>query len=271
MTRFTGAALITAIMVTALAALLATALMVHQRLLIAETGLISNTFKGNAALGAVTVWASTVLSQKNHQVLHRYPETTINGATVSGVLLSRQGKFNLNRLHSKKAVPAFVVLMRAVDPDLSAGAAEKMAEAVYLVAREETFLVPSELVAIPGMHYAVLLRLLPMVTALPKEAEIDINAVSAPVLVSLFKLGSATMSQAEAFIACRKARQGFQAVADVNRCLAQAKLSQAAMKHAQVVLKSDYYTLVAKARIGDQHLTMATYFKKGRVQWQAMR
>lgn len=135
-----GAALISALFITALAAVLATALAVHERLLIHEGGLIIRSDKLYLALQGVQRWgkaaavryaAQWAVSKGQIRPLARPLNYTMNdGVKLRGELSSAQGRFNLNNLIYTANEPRFTALLLARNPGMSKETARSISAAV---------------------------------------------------------------------------------------------------------------------------------------------
>lgn len=137
-----GGALISALFITAIAAMIATALAMQQRLLIHESELILHSDQGYlncqimqaAAKTEVAKYALQFNGQAN-TALRLFPlpvkltPLKMNGMILRASLDDEQGKFNLNNLVFKDNQPQFIVLLRAVMPSISEEQAVAIAKA----------------------------------------------------------------------------------------------------------------------------------------------
>lgn len=204
MRHHSGGALISALFITAIAAMLATALAVSQRFLIHEEQLITRSdqlylqLQGEQALASqmiknyVMQWSG--LQNVNAQFMplkNTLPETQADGATLSGIVEEAQGKYNINNLVYSANQPGFVALLQALVPTISKDAAFNIAKSItawettgsqdpyylslnpaYRSSKNEMVTI-SELRLIAGVTPEIYSAIAPFITALPvpKPAE----------------------------------------------------------------------------------------------------
>ena len=241
-----GSALVSAIFITAIAAMIATALAVQQRLLIHEGELVTRADQAYLNLQsmqytaemAVKTYAVALANQKKPSdalvpLETKLPDIKINNSVLSGTIDDEQGKFNINDLVYSANQPRFVALLQAVIPQTSLQQAYAIAKAItawmtnnssdayYLKlnpayrASETQMANISELQLVSGVTPDIYSALEPYVTALPIQTSltgasgtpINVNSASAPVL--LITNPSLTLSKAENIVACRKQYGGF--------------------------------------------------------------
>lgn len=251
-----GGALISALFITALAAMLATALAVEQGMLIHETSLIVRADQGYLDLQGAQIAAKNIILNYASQWISKTPPSSIvplktilplnkiDNMEISGVIENEQGKFNLNDLQYSQNQPRFVTLLTSLDGSVSVAEADNIAKAVtawitsgsqddyYLSLHppyrsSKTQLVSvSELLLINGVTPEIYAALKPYVTALPEATapiatpaaspqmpaptlgtQVDVNAVSLPVLLALSPTINNT--QAQHILACRQQYRGF--------------------------------------------------------------
>lgn len=215
-----GVALITAILITALAGSVAASLAWDSALdLRRTTVLLYQDQAVEVAMGA-EAWLAAILRQdlEDSQTDHlgeiwasELPGLPIEGGEVFGTVEDLQGRFNLNNLIGadgqvdEPSLEQFKRLLAAleldpriagiaadwIDPDQEAGFPDGAEDPIY------TALIPpyrtanqmlssaSELAALEGIDKASLDILLPHVTALPGRTGINVNTATGPVLQSL--------------------------------------------------------------------------------------
>ncbi|MEO5345532.1 MAG: type II secretion system minor pseudopilin GspK [Magnetococcus sp. YQC-9] len=214
-----GAALLTALLIVAVAAALATGLLSRQHLEIRASGNILDRDRGmQFALGG-EAWAIGILNrdaaESNHDHLNEIwastpPSVPVTGGSASGRIIDLSGRFNLNNLlMDGKPSPTdwarFERLLKVVglEPRLAyavldwmdadsllsgAGGAE---EETYIGKRppyrpaNQFFVTTSELRLVMGFNVEAVSRLLPLVIALPERTEINVNTAPLELLMTL--------------------------------------------------------------------------------------
>ncbi len=218
--RSRGVAMITAIMITALAAIVAVNLAWDNALDVRRTMMLLNRDQAiEVALGAES-WVSTILSQDraDNETDHlgeiwatELPGLPIDGGEVFGVVEDLQGRFNINNLIDQngkieqKSLEQFQRLLNAlgIDPRFAGIAGDWLdadAEASFPDGAEDgvyTGMLPpyraanqlltsvSELAALEGMDKQTYDTLAPHITALPGRTEINVNTATPAVLMAL--------------------------------------------------------------------------------------
>lgn len=195
-----GGALISALFITALAAILATALALDETLLIHESRLAIAADHAFLALDNAQDFAGVVIQQYAQQwgvngaaslqaQLQPLKQTLttlrIGGLVISTTIHDAQGQYNLNNLLYPQNQESFVILMRAVMPTMQQSQAQAIAASVtawmttgsddkyyatldpsYQSSKRQ-FTDRTELRLIRGMTPDIYLALLPYITALP--------------------------------------------------------------------------------------------------------
>lgn len=194
-----GGALISALFITALAAILATALAMQQRLLIHEGSLIIDADQDylnlqgeqltakNYIVSYVQQFATQNAMQSFVPLVMELPTVKINNTTIGGHIENEQGKFNVNDLQSFQNQWRFVALLRAVDTAVSSAQALAIAKSItawmttgsddqyYLSlhpayrSSQTQMANTSELRLIKGVTPAIFQAVEPYVTALPEN------------------------------------------------------------------------------------------------------
>ena len=196
--RNQGGALISALFISALAAIMATALALQGRLLLAEAELAlhaDQTYLNMqsmqfAAKDAVLMYAAQFVNTQNvppevRPLQREMPPVHINGMTLTTTIDSELGKFNLNDLIYPANQPRFVVLLRSVLPSVRQSESIAIAQSItawmtngaddmyYLRLKpsyrssENEFTDMSELKLIKGVTPQIYVTLAPYITALP--------------------------------------------------------------------------------------------------------
>lgn len=143
MRHHNGGALISALFITAIAAMLATALAVSQRFLIHEEQMITRAdqlylqLQGEQAQ-AVQVIKNYVMQWSDAKnagapfipLKNELVETQVNGARLSAVIDDETGKYNINNLVYSANQPGLVVLLQTVVPSISKETAFNIAKSI---------------------------------------------------------------------------------------------------------------------------------------------
>lgn len=211
MRQYSGGALISALFITAIAAMLATALAVSQRFLIHEEQLITRSDQLYLQLQGEQALASQVI--KNHVMQWRgsqnpnaryiplkneLPDTQDNGVIVSGVIDEVQGKYNINNLIYSANQAGFVALMQALIPAMQKDTAFNIAKSMtawettgsqdpyylslnpaYRSSKNEMANI-SELRLIAGITPEIYAAIAPFITALPIPKPTETPATAQP-------------------------------------------------------------------------------------------
>jgi general secretion pathway protein K len=193
-----GGALISALFITAIASVIATAMAVQQQLIIhdSELGMRADqsylNLQGMQKSAEITVekYASQFIGAKNMSsritpLVTKLPDVTVNGMTMSGTIEDEQGKFNINDMVYPANQARFIVLLQAVVQGISLRESNVIAKAItawmtnnsqdpyYLSLHppyrsSQTMMANiSELRLIAGMTPEIYNALAPYVTALP--------------------------------------------------------------------------------------------------------
>lgn len=218
--RSRGVALITAMLITALAGLVAANLAWDNALDVRRTMvLLARDQAVQVALGAES-WVGNILNQdaEDSDTDHlgeiwasELPGLPIDGGEVFGEIVDLQGRFNINNLVddggtvNEQALEQFRRLLAAleldprfagmaldwIDPDLEPSFPDGAEDPIYTAITppyrtpNQLLTSASELAALEGMNKETLDVLLPHVTALPGQTNINVNTATPAVLQSL--------------------------------------------------------------------------------------
>ena len=243
-----GVALITALLVVALATVAAVAMASRQQLDVRRTANLLQGDQAYAYAQAVEDWARVVLKRdaEDNQIdklddtwAQRLSPIAVPGGQVNGYIIDLQGRFNLNNLAKPDPTPEnlndnpdflyFQNLLRAlelddqlvlavldwVDADFEThfpdGAEDDFylsAEVPYRAANRPLQSI-SELRLVKGFDAAVWNKLAPYVCALPPGTALNINTAAAPLLQAL--LEDLTPTDAEQLVEAR-GEEGYESV-----------------------------------------------------------
>ena len=284
-----GVALITALLITALASLVAANLAWDNALDVRRTMVLLNNDQAvQVALGAES-WVVGILHQdlEESDIDHlgeiwaiQLPGFPIEGGDVTGTIIDLQGRFNVNNLIDdngeveKKSLERFRRLLQAleIDPRFAGLAADWMdrdAEASFPDGAEDsiyTSILPpyrsanqsltsaSELAALEGMDRRSFRILRPHITALPGRTNVNVNTATGAVLQSLDENMSA--SDVEGLISERESA-GF---ADI-----QTAFSSLVTPDVLNTLedKTNYFQLKVVVRIDTVRVTLYSLLQRG--------
>ncbi len=284
-----GVALITAMLITALASLVAANLAWDNALDVRRTMVLLNNDQAvQVALGAES-WVVGILHQdlQESEIDHlgeiwaiQLPGFPIDGGDVTGTIVDLQGRFNVNNLIDdtgeveKKSLERFRRLLQAleIDPRFAGLAADWMdrnSEASFPDGAEDsiyTSILPpyrspnqsltsaSELAALEGMDRQSFRILRPHITALPGRTNVNVNTATGAVLQSLDENMSA--SDVEGLISERESA-GF---ADI-----QTAFSSLVTPDVLNTLedKTNYFQLKVVVRIDTVRVTLYSLLQRG--------
>lgn len=276
--RERGVALITAMLVVALATTAAVAMVSRQQYDIRRTG---NLLQGEQAylyvLG-VDDWASQILRRDREDNAVDYlgeewatilPPIPVDGGSVSGAIKDRQGCFNLNDLvtdgvANKADIERFRRLLSALslDTELATVAADWLDKDInpafpggaeddsYLQLERPyrtangPFVSVSELRLLKGVDKEVYATLAPHVCALPTRVPINVNTASAPVLMSL--ADGISDADADALIEGR----GDEGYANIDDFRKQSAVAGRTIPPELIGVQSDYFVVTSSVKFG---------------------
>lgn len=290
--RQRGVALITAVLLVALATMLAVHIGTRAELDMRRTwGLIAMDQGWHVALGA-EAWAIEVLrkDREDTQTDHLgerwavpLPPLPIDGGDVRGALEDMQGRFNLNNLLTgdggvnEASVQRFERLLENVgaerrwagmmadwlDSDTIPGFPDGAEDSVYLSqnppyrAANGPVTTVSELMALPGMTLEEYRRIRPYVAALPVGTMVNVCTAAAPVLAALVVSGG-DFGDAESLASNR--REGcFPRIEDL-----QAVMDEDAFNGLRPVIAetSSWFRATTAVRIGTSELTLYSLIER---------
>ena len=290
--RQRGVALITAIVLVAIATVLAVHIGTRAALDLRRTAGLAALEQGwQVALGA-EAWAAEVLSDDAADTetdnlaeawAQPLPPLPIDGGAVRGALEDMQGRFNLNNLvgHDRRvdeesvarferllvfvgAQPRWSRIMADwIDDDTIPQIPEGAEDGTYLSQnppyRSANVLVATttEMMALPGMTRDEFERIRPYVAALPVGTPVNLCTAKAPVLAALVS-GGTDFGEAELLAANR--RDGcFPTRADLQATLDPATWQAIS---GSVSEKSDWFRAVTAVRIGTSEFTLYSLIER---------
>lgn len=271
--RERGSALITALLITSIAAMLATSILFSLHLFIQQTTETQVNDQLYEYVLGVNEWAKTIVLQT--KTLKNIPslQKKIGETTIYGTITTEDGLFNLNSLGAPNNIQRFIRLLRVLIPNLSADKATALAGAISnwvspinstsddRYYRQEPPYRPahrwmvskSELRAVLGIDAKTYHILAPYVTTLP-QANFAIDVNSAPALLFITLQDSLTMDMATALADCRNRSGHFANVQDfLDTCGKNIKLSSDGL-----ITDSHYFLVHGKAIQQDQQLLLTS-------------
>jgi general secretion pathway protein K len=270
-----GSALISALFITALTAIIATALMVSQRLLIHHTTMVVNTDQMYLDLQGVQNWAEEIILKNNDLQKTSSLEKNFYGTHVRGKIYAQGGLFNINCLAETVNQPRFVRLLQTVVPNMTIQQAGNIATAVnewllpsrsddYYMRQNTPYRAPhrlivnvSELRAVRGITANIYEALKPYITALPsRRYQLDINYAPVPVLMTLSD--KMTLAQAKLLQVCRKENGIFNSINNyIKLCGMNMPINRSS-----VTVNETYYIVWGNAERSDQQLSLTRFLMK---------
>ena len=280
-----GVALITVLLVMALAATIAAGLAADQQRDIRRTTLLLHRQQARHYLSGAEIWAIQRLYQdrRDSRTDHadedwaaELPPLPVGGGWVKGSLSDLQGRFNLNNLLTEQGeiAPAQLELLQrlldrlGLDPDLTATIADWLdpdpeprfpggaEDSLYrnlnppYLGANRPFASTTELRLLSGVDGELWRTLEPQVSALPEPTAINVNTASEPLLGALDpRLDEA---QVRRLIQERAARP----FTDGGAFIAATGLEDFALPEDALSGTSDYFLLRAEARVGEAQVRL---------------
>ena len=230
-----GSALMSALFISALAAMIAIALAVSQRLIIHQTQLVIQGDQTHLDLQGIQIAAENEIKNyasqwgvNNGETVQLKPLPKILSAKkgdvkIDSTIENAQGRFNINELVYPENQLHFVALLKAVMPSITAEKSMAIAKAITasMVTIKKDTVIVNEMVSISELRDLissdVYAALQPYIIALfvvaptyqnvssptaePPATPVDINSVSTPVLIA--NNPALTLQQAQSLLLCR--------------------------------------------------------------------
>jgi general secretion pathway protein K len=250
--RQRGVALLTAMLVVALATTAAVAMVSRQQYDIRRTGNLLQAEQAWLYALGIDDWAGQILrrDREDNGVDHAgeewatiLPPIPIDGGQLAGGIAESQGCFNLNDLVRDVAADW---LDADIDPAFPGGAEDEsylQGERPYRTANAP-FVSVSELRLLQGVDEESFAALAPHVCALPSAEPINVNTATAPVLMSLVE--GLTEAEAEALIEGR----GEEGYADIGTFLQADSLAGRTIPDGLVGVQSSYFVVTSQVLFG---------------------
>ena len=307
-TKQNGSALITAIFITAMCAIIATAMLMQQRLFVHQSQLANGADASYLYLDGLRAQAQENIelyerAWQNHSdhdvelMLNKIiASDNVPGISLRAELQDQQGLFNINKLVNPNNKWQFIRLLSVVVPELSHEQQKMLANAVVSwmspeqsnekiyherlppmrQAHQPLFNITT-LRQIEGVTPKIYNRLRPFITALPRKqynTGININSASAPVLMTLSQ--HITYDEAKAMVACIKGHVVIRSKEDFNK-LCVAPLGLFGLNDISVY--SNFFLLRSVAKRQDQMVQLSSFIMshqgqdnkiRTRIIWQSL-
>jgi len=282
--RQSGVALITALLVTAIATIAAVAMASRQQIDIRRAGNIIDVDRAYMFAVGAEQWATHVLSQdrKDNQTddltedwATVLPPLSVEGGVVAGKIEDVQGLFNLNNLVNNGTPSAvdrqiFERLLQNLGVNIDIIDAvidwiDKDDRQTFPNGAEDTDYLqqdipyrtpnapmasPSELVLVKGMSYEDYATIAPYITALPERTTININ--TAPVQVLMAVVDGLAQSDAEQIIE-ERADDPF---TNINTFMANTLVQNKTVNQDRIGVASNYFMINAAAEFDQGKIMM---------------
>ena len=277
--RERGVALITVILIVALAASMAAFMAWQQQIWVRQVENLRDQAQAQAVARSAIDWARAVLAEdaRNNKVDHLGEKWAtvlallpVENGRVTGSVADQQGLFNLSNLvrNGKSSVADLAVFRRLLEllglPADSANAAVDWvdadsdttypggAEDIDYLAMDPSYRAANQIMIEVGNLYRVkgfspemVERLRPFVTALPEPTPVNVNTAPAEVLAALFQ--DLSMADAKALVEARKSGY-FQDQADFRAHLPATKVGQ--IRDTDFSVNSRYFMATSSASFG---------------------
>lgn len=287
----TGVALVTAMLVTAIAAVAAVSMAARQQLDLRRTANVLDTDQAYLFALGVEAWAQQILirDRKDGDIDHLkedwatvLPPIAVENALLSGSIEDLQGRYNLNNLiqngtGSEKDIQQFRRLLRALglderitlaivdwmdaDEELSfpdgAEDNEYLGRAQPYRPPNRPMASPSELLLVQGIDRRTYDTLAPHVATLPERTPVNVNTATAPVLMSL--LEGMSQSEAEQLIEAR----GDEGYKNIDAFMSQDILKDKKENIGGISVSSNYFMVSAHVRLERAQTRLYSLLSRG--------
>jgi general secretion pathway protein K len=285
-----GSAIVSAMLVAAIAAAAATGMLATQSLWLQESETARHVAQCRYASRAGVAWAAAILRHDertsaadhlNEPWAAPLPPTSIENATVSGDIRDLNSRFNINnlvrngiaqprevarykRLLSSLALPAGLAdtLTDWIDSDAAPSGVDGAEDDYYLSLSSgyrtagRGIVDIQELLRVKGYTTSVFTQLAPYITALPTATTINVNTAPAPVL--MLAADGLTPEDTALLIAARE-RGYFRDVADFQRRMPTAVTVNATA----ISVVSDYFMVTAQVKCGEAQVRQQAILRRG--------
>jgi general secretion pathway protein K len=285
-----GVALITALLVVALATIAAVAMATRQQLDIRRTASLLHGEQAYSYVLGAESWAQVVLARDLRESgidtleedwSTQPPVSFVEGGSIFGRIIDLQGRFNLNSLVAggvpdNDAIERFKRLLRVleldemladplvdwIDGDIDVRFPDGAEDETYLLletsyrAGNQPLADISELRLVKGYSAEVIEQLRPFIVALPEPTAINVNTATAEVLSTLAE--DLSLADAEALVDAR-GEEGFESV---DSFLQDPTLDAKDVAAASLSVTSQWFLMVSEANIGDGRARLASLIQR---------
>jgi len=285
-----GVALITALLVVALATIAAVAMATRQQLDIRRTGSLLHGEQAYSYVLGAESWAQVVLARDLRESgidtleedwSTQPPVSFVEGGAVFGRIIDLQGRFNVNNLVAggapdNDAIDRFKRLLRLleldeiladplvdwIDEDIDVRFPDGAEDETYLLldtpyrAANQPLADISELRLVKGYNAEVIEKLRPFIVALPEATPINVNTASAEVLSTVAE--DLSTSDGESLVDAR-GEEGFESV---DSFLQDPTLEAKNAAAASLSVTSQWFLMVSEANIGDGRARLASLIQR---------
>ncbi|HFD80151.1 MAG TPA: general secretion pathway protein GspK [Gammaproteobacteria bacterium] len=285
-----GVALITALLVVAIASVAAVAMTTRQQLDIRRTGNLLHSEQAWAYVLGAEAWARVVLARDANESqidtlkedwATRPPASIVEGGYIVGRIIDLQGRFNVNSLvqggkADEAAITQYKRLLRRleleetladplvdwIDANLDERFPDGAEDNSYLLlnppyrAANRPLADITELRLVKGYSAEVLSKLLPYVTALPQPTAINVNTASAEVLSTV--ADGLSLADGESLLEAR-GEDGF---ASVDNFLKEAVLAGKNVDADMLTVSSQWFLMVSEANVGRGRARLASLIQR---------
>lgn len=289
--RQLGVALLTALVITAIAAVAAVAMASRQQLDVRRTANVIEFDQAYLFALGVESWAMEILAEdrRDNRIDHPLepwatilPPMDVEGAQVSGRIEDLQGRFNLNNVVDQAGnvvadeVERFRRLLRAlgqdditdalidwIDPDGETRFPDGGEDTVYLEkdppyrTANSPMRHPSELLLVNGVTPELYETLIPHVATLPGRIAVNVNTATVPVLMSL--ADGMTESEAEQIVADR-GNEGYESM---EAFLTHPVMNQRLLNIPNVSVSSTYFMIHGQVSFGRNEVRLHSTVRRG--------
>jgi general secretion pathway protein K len=290
MPRQRGVALITALLVVAVALIMATAMATRQHLDIRRTGGMLHSEQSWAYVLGAENWARMVLRRDredgdsdtlNESWSTQPPVSFVEGGSIVGRLLDMQGRFNVNSLviDDAPATPAIAIYRRLlqrlelderladvlvdwIDSDINVRVPDGAEDETYLLsdppyrAANRPLADISELRLVSGYTPEAVAALQPYLVALPNPTPINVNTADALLLSALVE--GLSLGDGDA-LAEGRGEEGYESVATFTQ---DPVLNGKQIDPSLLSVQSDWFLLVTEASIGQGRARLASLIQR---------
>jgi general secretion pathway protein K len=285
-----GVALITALLVVALATMAAVAMATRQQLDIRRTASLLHSEQAYSYVLGAESWAQVVLARDlqeseidtlDEDWSTKPPVSVVEGGSVFGRIIDLQGRFNVNSLSGGAGPDSDAIsryrrllslleldealvdpLVDWIDADIEVRFPDGAEDEAYLLldtpyrAANQPLSDISELRLIKGYTPEVIEKLRPHIVALPQATPINVNTASAEVLSLVAE--ELTRADGESLVEAR-GEEGFQSVDSFKQ---DPSLHGKEVDDGSLSVSSQWFLMVSEANIGDGRARLASLIQR---------